>query len=853
MQLGPYQILRSIGKGGMGEVFLAYDPTCERELALKRIRKELAGHPILRARFLREARTTAQLTHPGIIPVYAIHQTEEDLYYTMPFVEGHSLRHLFRTIHEEVRHGKNEANHSIAALLPLFLDLCHAVAYAHSRGILHRDLKPENFLIGKYGEAVIVDWGLAQSLEEAGREEPLAEVPTEPGLTLPGKIVGTVGYMAPERAFGHPSSVRTEIYSLGVILYQILTLHHPFHRESLREFKKRAPHEKLIPPEEMAPYRDVSPRLSHAIQRCLAFRPEERYETVDALLADITPYLEGTSEWTPLGEIEWIQKGELWLSKERFVGKIRLEATLSKKNLHLFFDLSETREGYSLLLTSEKCQLLRNGSVLRTLALAEAPTSVSLERSLHHISCSLNGERLFTYTSHIPLSGEHIGCTEPPPLLRVYRAGPALHVGALALPDLLTQYGEREGALLEYRRIAQAFPGHAEGREARLRAGMALVEMGQHAAALDEFSLLHRTPSAPLEYLGKALVYRALGEETEEIKCLELALRRYKNHPLLPLVEEQLLCRLQETPPHERPMAYGLHMLVLRYLPPSYIGTSFLQPIVNQWEALPFLRQPLEIEERSRLLLALGFWLGRPHVLAELVEESPGEREALFALVELGAHALAEQLGEKGGLLKYLILSNKEPWLHGAEGLLREESGVVGVEEMYSIRYLCEAALRMGQERLLPSFVANLFERWPLSEAQKREVLDWAIWGRLLEGEWGEAERLFSHYSLEHLSGAGSLTHTLYGCFLRATEGEEIADAHFSAVSAVLFPRTHALLSHERSRKLLEEGSWLPRSFLWERRHLYRQLALYHTCAGEGWEAARYRHLERLEKYTHSN
>src|ERR1700722_6005549 len=144
--IGQYTYLKAIGKGGMGEVVLAYDPVCDRQVAIKRIRPDLKKHHGLRNRFLREAKITAQLTHPGIIGIFSIHQDEDEIYYTMPYIEGETLRQILKNAHQKLRKAKVAG--SIAALLPIFKSICQTVSYAHSKGVLHRDLKPENILVG---------------------------------------------------------------------------------------------------------------------------------------------------------------------------------------------------------------------------------------------------------------------------------------------------------------------------------------------------------------------------------------------------------------------------------------------------------------------------------------------------------------------------------------------------------------------------------------------------------------------------------------------------------------------------------------------------------------------------------
>ena len=146
--IGPYKILESLGRGGMGEVFLAQDPSCDRKVALKRIRSELNSNPIIGRRFLREAQVASTLTHPSIVPIFSIQMAPPDIYYTMPFVEGETLRQILRQSREFEKHESKTPPEpkSIPSLARIFLQVCEAIAYTHSKGILHRDLKPENII-----------------------------------------------------------------------------------------------------------------------------------------------------------------------------------------------------------------------------------------------------------------------------------------------------------------------------------------------------------------------------------------------------------------------------------------------------------------------------------------------------------------------------------------------------------------------------------------------------------------------------------------------------------------------------------------------------------------------------------
>jgi serine/threonine protein kinase len=283
-----YKILRSLGIGGMGEVFLVYDPFCEREVALKKVKEELKANPTIKERFLREAKIASQLSHPSIIPIYTISPNQEEPFYTMPYVEGETLKQILKVTREQEKAGEilHPIGSSIPALSLIFLHVCQAIAYTHSKGILHRDVKPENIIIGKYGEVLILDWGIAEYFNK--------NKPLQIGKK---KIPGTLTYMPPERALGVDDSPSTDIYALGVILYQILTLRLPFPRTNLADFRKAMKHERLIDPSEMAPYRDIPLQLADIVKKCLSPLQSERFQTVEDLIFELNNYIEGKPEW----------------------------------------------------------------------------------------------------------------------------------------------------------------------------------------------------------------------------------------------------------------------------------------------------------------------------------------------------------------------------------------------------------------------------------------------------------------------------------------------------------------------------------------------------------------------------
>lgn len=221
-----------LGRGGMGEVRRVWDRRLRRDVAMKLLRTELVADPSLIARFSEEAQTTAQLEHPGIVPVHALGKTEDGRpYFTMKKVAGQTLTELIVEVHAWSRDGKwvpTPDGWTFHRLIQAFHRACEAVGFAHARGVIHRDLKPDNIMLGGYGEVLVLDWGLAKVLGEADRPpSELEAVQTDRSMagarsTKIGVVAGTPAYMPPEQARGEPATQTADVYALGAILYEIL-------------------------------------------------------------------------------------------------------------------------------------------------------------------------------------------------------------------------------------------------------------------------------------------------------------------------------------------------------------------------------------------------------------------------------------------------------------------------------------------------------------------------------------------------------------------------------------------------------------------------------------------------------
>jgi serine/threonine-protein kinase len=310
-----YRPVRLYARGGLGEVHLAEDTELVRVVALKRVRPDRITDPGSIRRFLREAEITARLEHPGIVPVYGlVYDAAGQPAYAMRFVEGSTLKEAIDRYHAAsfsreppasarpaLTRGSrlNEAERRLAfrQLLHHFIAACNAVAYAHNRGVLHRDLKPSNILLGRFGETLVVDWGLAKiaGTTEATRTDAEGTLTTayEPHgeATALGQAVGTPAFMSPEQAAGRWNVVgpESDVYSLGTTLYYLLTGTVPFtgadHAEILAKVQRGA----LAPPYRVKA--EVPRALDAVCRKAMALEPAERYHTAKELANDVEHWL----------------------------------------------------------------------------------------------------------------------------------------------------------------------------------------------------------------------------------------------------------------------------------------------------------------------------------------------------------------------------------------------------------------------------------------------------------------------------------------------------------------------------------------------------------------------------------
>jgi WD40 repeat protein/serine/threonine protein kinase len=298
-----FVILRPHAKGGLGEVFVALDEELNREVALKAIQERNASDAVSRARFVQEAEVTGRLEHPGIVPVYGYGEYPGGRpYYAMRFIKGDSFKQAIQRFHDTQRAADGPRALALRKLLGAFLAVCQAIHYAHSRGILHRDLKPDNIMLGKFGETLVVDWGLAKPLDQPASaadatERSLGEGPLRPSSgsgsveTQAGVAVGTPGYMSPEQVTGRHDLMgpASDVYGLGATLYCLLTGQAPFAGGEVAEVLQRVQRGEFPPPR--AVDATIAAPLEAICLKAMALAPQARYASAQDLAEDLEHWL----------------------------------------------------------------------------------------------------------------------------------------------------------------------------------------------------------------------------------------------------------------------------------------------------------------------------------------------------------------------------------------------------------------------------------------------------------------------------------------------------------------------------------------------------------------------------------
>ncbi|MBE0712906.1 MAG: serine/threonine protein kinase [Candidatus Aminicenantes bacterium] len=274
-----YRVETQLGKGGMGVVYRARDTRLDRLVALKMITPGLVANPERRSRLLLEARSAAAISHPAIAQVYDIDEVDGNLFIAMEYVDG-------RTVSKLIADGELD----LLGAIEIALQMAEGLVKAHDAGILHRDIKSDNIMVTRDGHAKLLDFGLAKLVEPIA-EEPAPPVDLDRTLTrgrlhtMPGAVMGTLSYMSPEQARGKELDRRSDIFSLGIVLYEMVTAELPFKGETPLDTMHAIAYEEARPVTIVR--RSLTPELHRIVFRCLRKNPDDRYPDAHALAADL--------------------------------------------------------------------------------------------------------------------------------------------------------------------------------------------------------------------------------------------------------------------------------------------------------------------------------------------------------------------------------------------------------------------------------------------------------------------------------------------------------------------------------------------------------------------------------------
>src|SRR6516162_5470861 len=268
---GRYEILQLLGHGGMGSVYKARDKELDRLIALKLIRSELARNPQMLLRFKQELILARQVTHKNVIRIFDLGQSDGIKFITMDFVEGKDLRALLQ---ERGRFPPNEAAR-------IMLQICRALEAAHAEHVIHRDLKPQNIMLDQRGRVFVMDFGIARSAHL-------------PGMTQTGALIGTPEYMSPEQARGEKLDERSDIFSLGVVFYEILTGKSPYPSDTPLATLWKRMQEPVTPPSQLEP--DLPPALDAIVVKALQIVPENRFGSAREMAHQLEIWLGPSAE-----------------------------------------------------------------------------------------------------------------------------------------------------------------------------------------------------------------------------------------------------------------------------------------------------------------------------------------------------------------------------------------------------------------------------------------------------------------------------------------------------------------------------------------------------------------------------
>jgi serine/threonine-protein kinase len=678
-KLGPFILNELIGQGGMGKVYKAFDPINHRTVALKVIKDSLLNNPKSKKRFLKEAFIHAKLSHPSIIPIHSIENHQDGLGYSMPFVVGVTLKTILLKLRQ------NSSYLSLKDRLRHIMKVLEALDYTHSMGYVHRDIKADNIFIGIHDDTYLFDWGLASKIGDY--EDTEEENPDDEHLTKPGKIPGTLTHLAPERAYGEKGSIQSDIFSLGVVLYQLLTLKMPFYRKDLEHFKRHAGQEVFELPSKLNQIEDIDEALDLICQRALSNELSKRYKNTKEFKTDLEKVLEGLPLWKdplllditqpfqwmfqdllPLGSyLALSQKALSWgllsvPSLELMDNyKLSIKASGAKSSFKVYLNLAKNKQGfnfdhgYVLDIDPQKIVSLYRASALiesKAWPQENQPLHLVIEKIEDHFLISLNEHRLFEISNKVPSICPYIGIVIEDTEFQfseiaLYKASSNKQISCLKLGDHLVFHRCYDLAREEYQKIVTSFEDHREGLEALFRKSYSYILQSKNKKTLKKslinqgilsFEAFKQTKAAPWEYWGKALCYEALNQKLEMIKCFELGFRKYPRNVFTEELKEELVVMFSKKSINAKKEALMLAFVALRYLDEALFLDKYpnlIESLEEELQTIFVLLKTDDLTRKQKLVFALAFALNQQHYLEELFRKSESLIEKTNALLVL--------------------------------------------------------------------------------------------------------------------------------------------------------------------------------------------------------------------------
>ena len=675
-QIGHFHIVEELGAGGMGVVYKARDTHLDRFVAVKVLPAHMVADPERRARFVREARTASALNHPNIIHVYDISSESGTDFIAMEYVSGRTLERLIP--HNGMR---------LDDALKLGVQIADAMAAAHEAGIVHRDLKPSNVMVTEHGSVKVLDFGLAK-LTDSGAMQRDALTRTMPIATVEGSIVGTLGYMSPEQAEGKPLDARSDIFSFGAMLYEMVSGRPAFSGDTPAALLASVIKDDPQPLRRRSA--DAPPELEHVIARCLHKDPEQRCQTMADVSAALTEIKSvGGSRavykraqpairkrwrrfgWVALAVLALVVAGT-WLAS-RYIRQGQLKSVLADKDVVVLAEFANSTgdAAFDVTLREALSNEIQNSNVLRplnptlmrvVLADMKRPPGTAITAAVAREVCVRAGEKATVEGSIAALGSSYVltvkavscqtGDTLASQVAEVRSKEQVLRALGEAVRGVREKLGE---SLVRIQRTA-ALPATTTSFEAyqAYAAGVAAVSQAQWAAAIPHFVRATTIdPSFASAYQAQAIAQATLGENNRARELFRLGFenREHANERERLWIEARYY---QEEGDFDK--ARRVFEQLVQLYPNHQLGVNSLANIHREfgdWEkALPpsreYIRLAPEMPIGYALLMATLIQLGRFDE-ARAVTDMPVPRRLKSADVQLGMLRIAYLTGDQAG------------------------------------------------------------------------------------------------------------------------------------------------------------------------------------------------------------